>query len=152
MQSDIYNLRNLRSENVSVNIDEIKAELDDIYLNKFVSIEAQIKDIKSRAYSSVNQDQNLDFKYELEIIKEKINSIESKVYRLMSGELEKIATKKPKTKINKKQIVLFGDEIVSLNEFKKPAKEVADNNELDSKEYDNIEDDAKTVDLKAVEE
>lgn len=117
MQSDIYSLRNNPN---SVNLDGIRKELDDIYINKFRLIESELQNLKTK--SSIESSD--DVKYELDIIKEKVNSIESKVYKLMSGELAKVETKKLKTNINRKQIVLFGDEILNLNDFKKPVKEV----------------------------
>lgn len=126
MQSDMYAFRNSKIESGAINLEQVKSELDDIYLNKFASIEETLKDIKSRSSVSSNASNNDDLKYELDVVKEKVSSIESKVYKLMSGELEKVESKKPKAKVNRKQIVLFGDEIMNLNDFKKPVKDSID--------------------------
>ncbi|MCK9471238.1 MAG: DNA polymerase III subunit gamma/tau [Bacilli bacterium] len=143
MQSDIYSLRSMKQETEQVNLDELKAELDDIYLNRFSAIETELKNIKAHnlnlASQNVNTNQTLDddIVYELERIKEKVNSIESKVYKLMSGELEKVTTKKPKTKVNRRQIVLFGDEVMNINDFKKPIKESVDFEDIqEDKEFE----------------
>ena len=143
MQSDIYKLRNTDKIESGINLEEVKAELDDIYLNKFTTIEAELKEIKLKSHNDTNADNDFDLKYELDIVKEKINSIESKVYKLMSGELEKVSQKRTKSKTNKKQIALFGDEIVNIGDLKSPVKDIVKPEETNKNVVENEDDNEK---------
>lgn len=139
MQSDIYELKNTKTETPKIDISQ-NSDL----LNKLKSLESEVEALKL----NINQGTDSNIKYDFEIIKDKLNNLESRVYKLMSGELEKIETKKPKVKLKGKQIGLFGDEIVNLNDFKKPVKQ--EDNSLDAKKIE--EDDLGTVAEERVEE
>lgn len=115
MQSDIYELKVAKSST------KTDAYLDSDFINKIKVIEHELDIIKENIGSSIDA----NVKYDIEIIKDKINNLESRVYKLMSGELEKIETKKFKISTKGKQIGLFGDEIVNLSDFKRQVK--ADN-------------------------
>ena len=145
MQSDIYALRSQKPERDDINLDDIKSELDDIYANKFARIENELIKFKTESNPKTSSS-NMNIDYELDIIKEKINSIESKLYKVLSGELEKVEPKRSRIKIKSKQIGLFGDEIINLNDFKKPIKESVDFEDV--KNEDVLEEDLDAVEEK----
>jgi len=119
IQSDIYELKTLKNSNK-----------DSLLVNELVerikNLESDVKVLKE----GISKDLSEDVKYDFEIMKDKINNLESKVYKLMSGELEKIEAKKFKINLKGKQIGLFGDEIVNLNELKKSKTSSLDNEEI----------------------
>lgn len=130
LKQDINELKNKNGDiNISDNsnyqeeIDEITRKINDIYQD--------INDIKQARPSSGVSSDNED----LSEIKEKLETLESRMYKFISNA---ISTNKEKTKPQQKrpngQIMLFGDEILSLNDIEKAKNENVDFGNLELSE------------------
>lgn len=145
---------NYQSGVEATGLDEIKLEINELYQHKLNLIERELEDFKNKyQVISVNQNDN-DLVYDVNIIKDKLTNIEAKVYKLMSGALANATNnppKKSKSKANKGQIVLFGDEIMAIDDFDKQIKEKYDFDEL-QKEKEETEDLPETIENDQKEE
>lgn len=97
-------------------------------LQKIEELENKIENISQKAephHGEENRIQDAD----LARMEEKVSDLEAKLYKMMSevlaGQPAAGAVKKPKQKINEGQIVLFGNDIVTIDELAKPIKEQA---------------------------
>ncbi len=117
MQGDIYSLRKAPGAIGQNNIQNLQEKLDKKYQEQLEVLEKKLEELKQTSHEPqiVQSSEDLD----LELIKDKINNIETKLYKLIAGELDKKESRKTRPKVNRKQIVLFGDELTNLNEFKK---------------------------------
>ena len=132
LKQDINELKNKNGDiNISDNsnyqeeIDEITRKINDIYRD--------INDIKQIRPNVETNGSNDD----LVEIKEKLETLESRMYKFISNA---ISTNKEKTKPQQKrpngQIMLFGDEILSLNDIDKAKNESVDFGNLELDEED----------------
>ena len=133
---------NYQSATDANDLDEIKLEINELYQHKLNLIEGELEKFKNKyQVSGANQNDN-DLVYDVNIIKDKLTNIETKVYKLMSGALANATSnppKKAKSKTTKGQIVLFGDEIMAIDDFDKQVKEKYDFEELQKEQEETDE-------------
>ncbi len=91
-------------------------------------VKEQIINIQNQKYESENE--NID----ISEISEKIMFLEKRMYQIVAGELgtKKVVKKEPKK--NNGQIMLFGDDVLSVNDFEENTKENYDFGELQREE------------------
>ena len=111
------------SPNYQVEIDEITRKINTIYQD--------LDAIKQNRPTSVGTSDN----YDLSEIKEKLETLESRMYKFISNAISSSKEKaKPQQKRHSGQIMLFGDEILSLNDIDKAKNENVDFGNLELNE------------------
>jgi len=115
------------NEDINSAINDLTKKINDIYeyLDK----------------SNLSQNNNYsEADYDLSEIKEKLETLESRMYKFISSA---ISNKKEKAKMpeqkNKGQVMLFGDDILSIDDFDKSNKEKVDFDELEMSEEEKAE-------------
>ncbi len=121
------NIKNQNNENINdikENIESINEDLNQIK-NKLIELE-------NARFDVVNENQDL------REISEKIMFLEKRLYQVISGELAQTKAAKKEIKKNKGQIMLFGDELLSINDFE-VAKEKYDFGDIEKEQEEIIE-------------
>jgi hypothetical protein len=120
----------------SINESQIKALVEtelSQYKNDIASLSRRVNELsnidKPIDYHQPKQEGMLD-------VEEKLNNLENKVYKLMSGVLQTQTTKKSKSKALEGQVVLFGEELTTVEAIEKPVKKQIDFAELQKPEIE----------------
>ena len=132
LKQDINKLKSVYSQdnqtqtnNYQVEIDEITRKINNIYLD--------INNLKqNRQTGNIVASDSSD----LSEIKEKLETLESRMYKFISGAISNNQKTKPQQKRPSGQIMLFGDEILSVNDIEKAKGENVDFDELEKTEED----------------
>ena len=132
LKQDINKLKSVYSQdnqtqtnNYQVEIDEITRKINNIYLD--------LNNLKQNRQTgnTVASDSS-----DLSEIKEKLETLESRMYKFISGAISNNQKTKPQQKRPSGQIMLFGDEILSVNDIEKAKGENVDFDELEKTEED----------------
>ena len=111
-----------------------EAEPDEAMLHRISELEDKIEQL-SQSEEPNRREEPQAQSTDLTKMEEKISALEAKLYKMMSevlaGQPVPTAVKKPKQKINDGQIVLFGNDIVTIDELAKPIKEQANFDDLE---------------------
>ena len=117
-------------------------EINDL-TRKINAIYEEIKDGKPTSTTFDN--------YDLSEIKDKLETLESRMYKFISNAISNNKEKaKPQQKRPNGQIMLFGDEIISLNDIEKPKNENVDFGSLEMSDEEKLS--AKAKDEKTFEQ
>ncbi len=147
----ILELNNLKREIANINSKEIAGNYGVDFSNQLEELKQQLDEVKNKSTDYADLKSKLEYLYEyvnlldtketakmvvsengseLLEIKDKLQSLESKMYKFISSAM---SNNKPKAKPEKKangQIMLFGDDIVGLDDIEKATKENTDFEEL----------------------
>lgn len=96
-----------------------------------------IHKIKEMLVNKENKQFESDYReYDVSEMSEKIMFLEKRIYQIVAGELgtKKLSKKEPKK--NNGQIMLFGDDLLSINDFEEKTKEKYDFDDLEKEEKD----------------
>lgn len=139
LKQDINNLKNVYNQesksydtNYQVEIDEITRKINNIYLD--------INNLKQVKAVTGNTDTT-----DLSEIKEKLETLESRMYKFISGAISNNQKTKPQQKRPSGQIMLFGDEILSVNDIEKAKNENVDFDELEKTEEEKLESEQENI-------
>ncbi|HBP26087.1 MAG TPA: DNA polymerase III subunit gamma/tau [Acholeplasmatales bacterium] len=103
-------------------------EPDEVLLGRISELEDKIENL-SQSGEQTKGEENPILNTDLTRMEDKIAALEAKIYKMMSevlaGQPAPTVVKKPKQKINEGQIVLFGSDIVTIDELEKPIREQA---------------------------
>ncbi len=133
----------------AINELQIKAMVEDGLLplkNEIVSLSGRVSELSNLENHGANHQPKQEGLLDIE---EKLNNLENKVYKLMSGVLQTQTTKKSKSKALEGQVVLFGEELTTVEAIEKPVKKQIDFAELQKPE---IETKDQTKEKEVVEE
>ena len=146
LKQDINNLKNVYNQgnqsqdtNYQVEIDEITRKINNIYLD--------LNNLKQVKVVSGDTDTT-----DLSEIKEKLETLESRMYKFISGAISNNQKPKPQQKRPSGQIMLFGDEILSVNDIEKAKGENVDFDELEKTEEEKLESEQESVPSESAEE
>ncbi len=107
---------------------EVTAEPDESMLGRIAELENKIANLSQSEEPNPREEPQIPSS-DLTQMEERMAALETKLYKMMSevlaGQPAPTAVKKPKQKINDGQIVLFGNDIVTIDELAKPIKEQA---------------------------
>ena len=145
LKQDINELKTkLGSERVDNNTN-YQEEINDL-TRKINNIYTEMDSFK-RGTSNGGTSEN----YDLAEIKEKLETLESRMYKFISNAISNTKEKaKPQQKRPNGQIMLFGDEIMSVNDIEKPKNENVDFGNLEMSEEEKQE--AKAEEAKDIEQ
>lgn len=122
----------------------VSQESNEDYNPKFEEIDEEIVALKDEIYQIKDMlvnNENEDFDKKEEIsdlteISEKIMFLEKRMYQIVAGELSTKKITKKDTKKNSGQVMLFGEEVLSISDFEEVNKEKVDFEELQKTEED----------------
>lgn len=133
LKQDINNLKGLYKQDNEKQSNNYQAEIDEI-TRKINNINFDIDNLKQNRPASTSGESA-----DLSEIKEKLETLESRMYKFISGAISSNQKTKPQQKRPAGQIMLFGDEILSVNDIEKAKNENVDFDELEKTEEEKQE-------------